>query len=259
MFFSHLFFLWIRGMTGGIVLKYFAEEKDRSVKRTGTSVEAVLFDLDGTLIDSVPVYFRMMETILKTIGLPPAPKSVVAEFMVGGMSVMEKLIPPEMKHRKDEIVREFVITGKKIARNIFHDEVDVFHGVPELFALLMDLEIPIGIVTSTETENIERKLVPLDRRGIKGCLSAIVGIEDAARKKPAPDPLIECSRRLGVDPEKCIYVGDSHVDIVAGNAAGMTTIGVLTGLDNRKRLKEENPDLILDSVNDLNRLFFDVG
>ena len=230
-------------------------EKIRSVLRTGTSVESILFDLDGTLIDSVPVYFRMMEIILKTIGLPPAPRSVVAEFMISGMPIMERLIPPEMEHRKSEIIREFVTVGKNIARNMFHDEVEVFHGVPELFALLMDLKIPIGIVTSTETENIERKLVPLDRRGIKECLSAVVGIEDAARKKPAPDPLIECSRRLCVDPGKCIYVGDSHVDIVAGNAAGMTTIGVLTGLDDRKRLKEESPDMILDSVDDLNGLF----
>ena len=236
-------------------MKFFTKEKIRSAKRIGMPVESVLFDLDGTLIDSVPVYFRMMETILDTIGLPPAPRSVVAEFMVGGMSVMERLIPPEMKHRKDEIIREFVIVGKKIARNMFHDEVEVFHGVPELFALLMELEIPIGIVTSTETENIERKLVPLGRKGIKGCLSAVVGIEDAARKKPAPDPLIECSRRLDVDPEKCIYVGDSHVDIVAGNAAGMATVGVLTGLDGLERLKEEDPDMILDSVNDLNVLF----
>lgn len=225
------------------------------MQETGIEVESVLFDLDGTLIDSVPVYFRMMETILKTIGLPPAPRAVVSEFMVKGMSAMEGLIPPEMKERKEEIILEFMTVGKKIARDMFHNEVEVFHGVPELFSLLMDRRIPIGIVTSTETEYMERKLTPLVRKGIRQCLSAIVGIEDAPRRKPAPDPLLECSRRLGVNPEKCLYVGDSHVDMLAGKAAGMVTVGVLTGLDDLARLKQEEPATILDSVNDLNRFF----
>lgn len=236
-------------------MKSCRKEKTGRIQRIGMPVESVLFDLDGTLIDSVPVYFRMMEAILRTIGLPPAPRSVVSEFMVRGMSAIEELIPPEMKHRKEEIVLEFMATGKKIARSMFRDEVQVFHGVSELFSLLMDLGIPIGIVTSTEREYLERKLAPLDRKGLKQCLSAVIGIEDAPRKKPAPDPLFECSRQMGVDPEKCIYVGDSHVDIVAGNAAGMTTVGVLTGLDGLERLKEEGPEMILDSVNELSRLF----
>ncbi len=233
----------------------FGEEKVRSWQRIGGKVESVLFDLDGTLIDSVPVYFRLMETILMTIGLPPATKPVVAEFMVKGMSAVEGLIPAEMWDRKEEIILEFISVGKKIARNMFHDEVEVFHGVPELFSLLMDLRIPIGIVTSTETEYLERKLAPLVRKGLRQCLRAVIGIEDAPRRKPAPDPLLECCRRLGVDPAKCIYVGDSHVDIVAGNAAGMVTVGVLTGLDDLKRLKKETPAMILDSVNELNRFF----
>ena len=233
----------------------FREEKIRLWQRIGGQVESVLFDLDGTLIDSVPVYFRLMETILRTIGLPPATRSVVSEFMVKGMPAVEGLIPPDMMDRKEEIILEFVTVGKKISRNMFHEEVEIFSGVPELFALLADRGIPIGVVTSTETEYMERKLAPLVRKGIRNCLSAVIGIQDAPRRKPAPDPLFECSRRLGVDPEKCIYVGDSHVDIAAGNAAGMTTVGVLSGLDDMERLKKEEPVVILDSVNDLNRFF----
>ncbi len=218
-------------------------------------VESVLFDLDGTLIDSVPVYFRMMDAILQSIGLPPAPRSVVSDFMVKGMSALKDFIPSEMKERTDEILVEFMTAGKKIARNMFEDEVEVFSGVPELFLRLMDLGIPIGIVTSTERENIERKLMPLARKGLKELLGSVVCIEDAPNRKPAPDPLLACSRQLGVNPEKCIYVGDSHVDIVAGKAAGMATVGVLTGLDDLERLKEEGPAMILDRAHDLTALF----
>ena len=233
----------------------FREEKIRLWQQIGGEVESVLFDLDGTLIDSVPVYFRLMETILRTIGLPPATKPVVAEFMVKGMSAVEGLIPAEMKDRKEEITLEFMAVGKRIARNMFHDEVEVFQGVPELFSLLMGQRISIGVVSSTETEYMERKLAPLVRKGIRQCLSAVVGIEGALRRKPAPDPLFECCRRLGVDPAKCIYVGDSCVDMVAGNEAGMLTVGVLSGLDDLEGLKKEGPAMIVDSVNDLNRFF----
>jgi phosphoglycolate phosphatase-like HAD superfamily hydrolase len=63
--------------------------------------------------------------------------------------------------------------------------------------------------------------------------------------------LLECARRLGENPGKCAYVGDTTGDIVAGKAAGMRTIGVLTGLDDYQALKGEDPDMILDSVSQL--------
>jgi phosphoglycolate phosphatase-like HAD superfamily hydrolase len=62
---------------------------------------------------------------------------------------------------------------------------------------------------------------------------------------------LECARRLGEKPEKCAYVGDTTGDIVAGRAAGMRTIGVLTGLDDYESLREQDPDVILDSVSQL--------
>ena len=82
----------------------------------------------------------------------------------------------------------------------------------------------------------------------------VIAIEDSPRRKPAPDPLLECARRLNVAPEQCIYVGDSRVDIRAGTAAGMMTIGVLSGLDNYATLRREHPTMILDSVSDIKKL-----
>jgi phosphoglycolate phosphatase-like HAD superfamily hydrolase len=63
--------------------------------------------------------------------------------------------------------------------------------------------------------------------------------------------LLECARRLGENPEKCAYVGDATVDIVAGKAAGMRTIAVLTGVDDYEAIKAEDPDMILESVSQL--------
>jgi len=219
-------------------------------------INGVIFDLDGTLIDSVPVYFELMKTILETIGLPPAPRSVVAEFMTGGgMAVIEKLIPENLRHRKEDIIKEFMVVGRNTSRSAFKERVKLFHGVPRLFNRLVGLRIPIGIVTSTERLYIDRKLQPLQKNRIKEHLDVVIAIEDAPRKKPFPDPLIVCSERLGVSAGKCVYVGDSHVDIRAANAAGMMAIGVLSGLDDRETLMAENPNMILQNINELIKLF----
>ena len=220
------------------------------------NAHAVIFDLDGTLIDSVPAYFKMMAEILEIVGLPPAPRNVVAEFMAGGgMDAMEKIIPEELQHRKSELIRKCMMVGRKISQNIFKDQVKVFDGVPQLFLLLVEMKIPMGIVTSTEKSNIDRKLMPLEQSGIKKYLDAVIAIEDAPEKKPAPAPLLTCCDRLGVNAEKCIYVGDSQVDIRAANAAKMMGIGVLSGLDDHETLMAENPAMILQSVSDLKAFF----
>lgn len=102
---------------------------------------------------------------------------------------------------------------------------------------------------------IDRKLTPLEISDIKKHLDVVIAIEDAPRKKPFPDPLIVCSELLGVSTEKCVYVGDSHVDIRAANTAGMMAVGVRSGLDDHETLMAENPDMILENIKEMIRLF----
>ncbi|EFK07571.1 putative phosphoglycolate phosphatase, bacterial [delta proteobacterium NaphS2] len=223
---------------------------------TISDIRCAIFDLDGTLIDSVPVYLQLMETIFKAIGLPPAPKQLVSEFMNGGgLKVIEKHIPPELQHHKETILKRFKIAGRNTSQTAFKSRIKVFDGVQPLFLRLSALAIPIGIVTSTERAHIHRKLRLLEKDGLTQYLDAVIVIEDAPRKKPAPDPLLVCSERLGVNVENCIYVGDSHVDIRAANGAGMTAIGVLSGLDDHETLMAEKPHMILENVNELVKVF----
>ena len=100
-------------------------------------------------------------------------------------------------------------------------------------------------------KNIQNKLYPLKKANIDDLIEVIITIDDAQRKKPAADPLIECAKRLGVDADNCVYVGDSRIDIKAGRAAGMKTVGVLTGLDDYDSLMEEGPDMVINSLVDL--------
>lgn len=216
-----------------------------------SAIKCVLFDLDGTLIDSVPAYFRLLEEILRTVGLPPVSRAVFTEFMTNGLDVLGKMIPPDLAHRRDELIKECIAVGRSLSGEMFRQNVKVFPGVKPFIDLLRSRDLPMGVVTSTHTAFIERKMIPLRREGVADAFSEIIAIEDAPRKKPAPDPLLVCAQRLGVDPKDCIYVGDSCVDIQAGKAAGMMTAAVLTGLDSREALEKEEPGLMVNGVADL--------
>ena len=98
------------------------------------------------------------------------------------------------------------------------------------------------------------KLIPLSNAGLVHLLEVIVTADDVRHKKPSAEPLIQCSQKLGVPPQKCEYVGDTRVDIRAGKAASMGTVGVLTGFDDYDALKNETPDAIINSIAQLNEI-----
>ena len=218
------------------------------------TVQAVMFDLDGTLIDSIPSYFRVMAWMMETLGLPPAPRSRIADFMIQGLPAFENMIPQEMHDQKEELIKKFLSLGRQKLRSTFQKEVELIPGVEQLFSEITLRKIPIGVVSSTHRAYMDLKLTPLARKGLKASLASVIATEDAPKKKPAPDPLLACARKLSVQPSRCIFIGDCHVDIQAGRKAGMMTIGVLTGLHDRETLEKENPTMILDSVADLTQL-----
>lgn len=218
-------------------------------------IGSMIFDLDGTLIDSVPAYFSLTETILQRIGLPPAPRETITKVMVQGMEAVEEMVPAEMMHQKNELIEKFIVEGRKDLRHLFLNEIEPIPGIVELFGAISDRKIPIGLVTSTHRRFMDLKLVPLERIGLRESLKTIIAIEDAPQKKPAPDPLILCARRLGVPADRCAYVGDNRIDIQAGKAAGMMTIGVLTGLDDRETLEREGPTMIMENIAELTSFF----
>jgi len=218
-------------------------------------IEAAIFDLDGTLIDSVPAYFKITDLILERVNLPPVSREVVVELMKGGREIWDRLIPRDMMHRKDELIRRCMEVGMEIYPKVFFNEVDLIPGVAEIFSQLTANEIKIGLVTSSHARYVDGKLIPLKRNGIYELIDVMITIEDAPKMKPAPDPLIECARRLGVARERSVYVGDSRVDIRAAKEAGMFAIGVLTGIDDQQTLRREDPHMIVESIYALKEFF----
>jgi HAD superfamily hydrolase (TIGR01549 family) len=218
-------------------------------------LDAVAFDLDGTLIESIDVYVRLLNTALRRIGVAEAPRDqVLAAIREGGFD-WSQVLTDVRGRRRDEIIQKAMAVINGMYQDIFTREVTLVPGADVLLKQLSAQGIRIGLVTSTQMKFIEYKLYPLRRAGVDGVFETIVTTDDVHKKKPAADPLIECGKRLSVDLNKMVYVGDTVVDIRAGKTAGTMTVGVLTGVDDYESLKAEDPDAILDSVAALKELF----
>lgn len=208
----------------------------------------MLFDLDGTLIDSAPIYYQIIDIVFDRLGVPPASRETLQEAMDDGDFDWEVVLPASMKSRKEELMAEARVIIDDIAPSLFRKQVKLIPGTADVCQKIAAARLKMGLVTSTPRDYIAVKLAPLRMAGIEKMLQVIVTATDVDNKKPHAEPLIKGSQALGVAAEQCAYVGDTRVDIRAGNAAGMKTVGVLTGFDDFKSLQKEKPDAILDSI-----------
>ncbi len=215
------------------------------------SVEAVMFDLDGTLIDSVKIYYRIVQAVLNKLQLPGVSAGEIQKANQNGTFLWEKLFPASMFADHPQLKDEAWDIARKIAPGMFNGRVQMLPGAKEILHQIAAQGFKVAVVTATPRQNMHAKLRPLEESGTLHLLQEIITADDTARKKPAADPLLECSRRLAIKTEKCVYVGDTRVDIRAGKAAGTGTIGVLTGFDTYKMLEEEQPDAIINSLGNL--------
>jgi len=210
--------------------------------------DAVIFDLDGTLIDSADVYLRILNVAFERLNLPLFSKKDILDLLIEGDFDWNRILPAGLKERKEEIIGKSMEIIREVYPQMFREEVTLIPGAADILKEISMVGMKIGLVTSTDSKYLDPKLHPLKTLGIEDLLQVIITTDKVPHKKPAADPLIECGKRLGVDMQKIVYVGDSRVDIKAGKAAGTMTIGVLSGVDNYESLKAEDPDAILDSV-----------
>ena len=220
-------------------------------------VQGVIFDLDGTLIDSLGLYFTIMKEVWRRVGLPTPPRDKVLKILVKGQPFWEhwdELVPPDLEN-KEAMKERCQEVDREIWEKIYNPEdVPLIPGVVDTLLALKREGISLGLVTSSWGREF---IAPSFERGgiaLEQAFSAIVTRFDAPRTKPFPDPLLECANRLGIPIANCIYVGDSPSDIIAGKAAGAKTVAVLTGVGEYETLAKEGPNAIIPSVADLPKL-----
>jgi HAD superfamily hydrolase (TIGR01662 family) len=222
-----------------------------SYKQKKLKVAAVIFDLDGTLIDSIDIYFSIVEEALERLNLPAVSRSRILEAAESEDFKWELVLPQDVLNRKEKIIDEAWAVINEIAPQMFADNLDLIQGAGDIVEDLSSNGLKIGLVTSTQRQYLETKMQPLKNVGVDTLFEVIITSDDVEKRKPAADPLIACAQQLDIKPGNCVYVGDTATDIKAGKAAGMQTVGVLTGFDEYEALETENPDAIIKDVQNL--------
>jgi pyrophosphatase PpaX len=203
----------------------------------------VLFDLDGTLIDSGPIILASMRhASLTVLGLEPDEERVRAAIGGPGLIAQMRDLDPD---RVDDLVAAYRAHNEPL-----HATLEAFEGIFEMLAELDRRGHRLGIVTAKRVATVE---LAFERFPLLRDLSEVlVGAEDTQRHKPDPEPVLEALRRLGAAPEDAAYVGDSPFDIRAGKAAGAFAIAVgWGGIHPDERLLSEALDALVQSPEEI--------
>jgi HAD superfamily hydrolase (TIGR01509 family) len=215
------------------------------------ALDALIFDLDGTLIDSVGIYYLMMESVFEKLHWPQVSREVMRKAIKDDGFEWGLVLPSGTGRTEEDLIASAREVIREMYPRVFENMVDVMPGAEHLLKKLHERKVKLGLVTSTLGRFIEFKLIPLKKCGVRDLFHTVITLDDVKKRKPSGDPLLACAKRLGQNPERCAYVGDAAGDIVAGKEAGMKTIAVLSGLDDYETLKREDPDVILESVSQL--------
>jgi 2-phosphoglycolate phosphatase len=188
------------------------------------NIAAVLFDLDGTLIDSAPDLGAAADKMRTDRGLESLPLALYRPMAGAGargmIAIAFGLTPDDARFAdlKEEFFRNY--------ESRMTENTSVFDGVAELVEQISQAGLKWGVVTNKSA----RFTVPLTKAmPLFNTAQTIISGDTTPHAKPHPAPLLEAARQLDLAPERCIYVGDDERDIVAGRAAGMPTVAAAYG------------------------------
>jgi 2-phosphoglycolate phosphatase len=187
-------------------------------------LQAVLFDLDGTLLDSAPDLGAAAEGLRRARGLPALPlEAYRAHAGSGARGMLRVAFDMGPDHADYERLRTAFLEAYEAC---MLERTVAFEGVASLLDALNRAGMPWGVVTN----KMERLTHPIVQAlSLFDAARAIVCGDTTPHPKPHPAPLLEAARRMDVDPARCLYVGDDLRDIVAGRAAGMQTVAACYG------------------------------
>ena len=216
-------------------------------------MQAVLFDLDGTLIDTAADFIRIIQQMCRDEQRPVVDAATIRTQVSEGARAMVKLVYPEL-----DVTDPIFLAHRQRFLDVYGDNIvvdtDLFVG---MYALLEELEanqIPWGIVTNKPRGLSESLLAELN---LTERCAVLVCPEDVTHTKPDPEPMYLAAQHLGIDAEEIIYVGDHPRDIDAGRNAEMYTILAAYGylpIESRDDLNAWQADAIIQTVPELHQL-----
>lgn len=210
--------------------------------------DVALFDLDGTVLDTYAPILESMRYATKTVFGEALPDSKLVS-MVGQPLVTQMQAFAAERGCGSEVADELTRVYREYNERDLDEKSFPFPGIPEAIASLKNAGFTVGVVTSKRAVLATKSL---KAHGLFDVFACVNGVEDSTAHKPDPDPLLTAAKKLGVSPDRCVYVGDSPYDLQAAHAANMPCVGVAWGkFFGREILLEQMPSVLIASPEEL--------
>jgi phosphoglycolate phosphatase len=194
--------------------------------------KAVIFDLDGTLLDTIGDIIDSMNVVLTDLGCPKHSVDAYKTFIGDGLDMMVTRSLPETM-RDEHRVRTCVEAMRKEYGQRWARTSKPFKNIPELLDGLMAMDMKISVF-SNKLDVFTKEMVTVLLGNWQ--FHTVLGLNDDIPRKPDPAGALAIARAMHVEPEQCIFVGDSNIDMQTALRAGMRPVGVLWGYQDRERL-----------------------
>lgn len=200
----------------------------------------IVFDLDGTLLDTLDDLADAGNEVLKKSGFPEHARNGYKYFVGDGMRVLIDRITPDTVFGKE--LDACCALFEDTYSSCWDNKTRVYDGIAEMIVKLKNLGIKLTILSNKPHEFTK---MCVENYFPENSFDLVFGQRQGVAKKPDPAGAYEIARLLGVNPEECMYVGDTAVDMQTGKSAGMFTVGVLWGFRDFEELQRNKADLIV--------------
>lgn len=207
----------------------------------------VIFDLDGTLLDTLQDLANAVNYALRTQGMPERTIEEVRQFVGNGVRLLMIRAIPDGEN--NPLFEETFALFKSYYGEHCNDNTKPYDGIMEMLETLQEHGFAVAIVSN----KIDFAVKELNEMYFQGIVPVAIGEKEGIRRKPAPDTVEEALRELGKTKEEAVYVGDSDVDIETAKNAGMPCISVLWGFRDRAFLEEHGAENYAESAVDILR------
>lgn len=207
---------------------------------------SIIFDLDGTLLDTLTGLAVTCNTVLEKHGFPCHIQDKYRYFVGDGLATLVKRITPE--GTEEDILEGCMGLFTTLYARTWQSTCAPYPGVREMLEALRRRSIRLAVLSNKPHAFTT---VFVDKFFPEGLFSLVYGQRDGYAKKPDPGTALEIAAQLGSAPRETVFVGDSGVDIRTGKAAGMFTVGVAWGFRGREELEEHNADIIITTPMEL--------
>ena len=208
-----------------------------------TKYRCCIFDLDGTLINTLEALTRTINLTLEEFGLEPVDQAHTRKFVGDGYKLFVERAFAFRGQQDTERIRQAQARYSQLFQENCLYHVEAYPGIPHLLAFLKERGIRTAVLSNKGHEEAVRNIEAVFGAG---CFDRIAGEQEGIPRKSDPAGALYTAKALGVRPEECLYLGDSNTDMRTGIAAGMDTVGVTWGFRSREELESFHPRYLAD-------------